>query len=54
MLKGKASDVDYINICRIKRSETEYDFTGGISESESIEIIEFALEFEGVVLSHLK
>ncbi len=36
------TDTDYLDTCRIKRNETEYDFAGGISDSEAKELIEYA------------
>lgn len=52
--KDLLSDADYLNTCRIKRNETEYDFAGGISDSEASELIQFANEFREKVKSWLR
>ena len=44
------SDADYLDTCRKKRNETEYDFAGNVSEDEVAELTEFCNELKIVVL----
>lgn len=46
-------DADYLDLCRKKRNETEYDFIGGVSQSEADELISFAKELRGAVIQWL-
>lgn len=48
------SDADYLDTCRKKRNETEYDFAGNVSEDEVTELTEFCNELKIVVLEWLK
>ncbi len=48
------SDADYLDTCRKKRNETEYDFTGNVSEDEVEELMKFCKELKSDVLSWLK
>ena len=48
------SNADYLDACRKKRNETEYDFAGNISEDEAQELIDFCSEFKTEVSSWLK
>ena len=48
------SNADYLDVCRKKRNETEYDFAGNISEDEVAELIEFCGELRSEVLIWLK
>ena len=48
------SNADYLDACRKKRNETEYDFAGGVSEEEVDELIGFCGELKQEVLEWLK
>ena len=48
------SDADYLDTCRKKRNETEYDFAGNISEDEVFELLNFCKELKSAVLIWLK
>jgi uncharacterized protein (UPF0332 family) len=48
------SNADYLDACRKKRNETEYDFAGNVSEEEAHELIEFCEELKTEVLDWLK
>ena len=48
------SDADYLDTCRKKRNETEYDFAGNVSEDEVIELLDFCHELRSHVLIWLK
>jgi len=47
-------DADYLDLCRKKRNETEYDFIGGVSKSEADELLSFAKELKGLVIQWLR
>lgn len=47
-------NADYLDACRKKRNETEYDFAGNVSEDEVQELIEFCKELKAEVLVWLK
>ena len=49
----KADAVAYLELCRVKRNTVEYDMAGVVSESEAIELIEFANQFRTDVLKWL-
>lgn len=51
--KKYEADATYLDTCRKKRNETEYDFAGTISEDEAIELIEFCKDLKNVVLQWL-
>jgi len=40
---------DYLDACRRKRNEAEYDRAGGISENEVVELFKFVEEFSDIV-----
>ena len=48
------SDADYLDTCRKKRNETEYDFAGNVSEDEVEELMKFCIELKVDVLAWLK
>jgi uncharacterized protein (UPF0332 family) len=48
------SSMNYLNSCRIKRNNTEYSYTGGISAKEAHELIEFVLEYKIIVKDWIK
>ena len=48
------SNADYLDACRKKRNETEYDFAGSIGEDEALELIEFCEELKDEVEIWLK
>ena len=47
-------DADYLDACRKKRNETEYDFAGNVSEDEVAELMAFCVELKAEVLEWLK
>lgn len=46
--------VNYFDSCRSKRNITDYDYSGGISEKEALELIGEAEKFLKLVLDYLK
>ena len=48
------SNADYLDTCRKKRNETEYDFAGNISEEEVEELLNFCEELKIEVNRWLK
>ena len=50
----KRDDSDYLDTCRRKRNTVEYDYVGGVTENDAIELQEFVIEFRGVVMNWLK
>lgn len=50
----KQCDADYLDACRKKRNQGEYDYAGSISESEATELIKFSHELRDEVLAWLK
>lgn len=48
------SNVDYLDTCRKKRNETEYDLAGTVSEDEVTELFEFCQELKVEVVAWLK
>lgn len=51
--KHKAN-ADYLDACRKKRNETEYDFAGNVSEDEVEELMNFCDELKTEVITWLK
>lgn len=49
-----AADADYLDTCRKKRNQTEYDFAGNISKEEVQELLTFCKELKSDVLIWLK
>jgi hypothetical protein len=47
-------NADYLDTCRKKRNETEYDAAGNISADEARELIAFCLELRQEVIAWLK
>ena len=47
-------DADYLDTCRKKRNETEYDSAGNISKEETQELVDFCKELKTEVLAWLK
>jgi len=45
---------DYFDSCRAKRNITDYDYSGGISQKEALELIVEAKKFLKVVISYIK
>jgi uncharacterized protein (UPF0332 family) len=50
----KKADAEYLDDCRKKRNILEYDYVGGVSESDADELIKFVKEFRGEVIAWLK
>lgn len=48
------ADADYLDTCRKKRNQTEYDFAGNVSKEEVQELLAFCKELKTDVLSWLK
>lgn len=51
--KHKAN-ANYLDACRKKRNETEYDFAGGVSENEFEELLKFCSNLRKEVLAWLE
>lgn len=48
------SNADYLDACRKKRNETEYDLAGNISQEEASELMEFCKELKVEVQAWLE
>ena len=46
--------IDYFNYCRAKRNITDYDYAGGISNTEADELLEEAKKFSKLAKEHIK
>lgn len=47
-------NADYLDVCRKKRNETEYDVAGNITPEEADELMSFCLEFKREVEEWIK
>jgi uncharacterized protein (UPF0332 family) len=47
-------DADYLNGCRQKRNEGEYEHIGGVTQEDAAALIDFGREFRVAVLAWLK
>ena len=45
----RKGDADYLDACRVKRNQAEYDRVGVVSNSEAEELIAFVVELRNVV-----
>ena len=52
--KKHQDDADYLESCRKKRNETEYDIAGAISKEEVTELLDFSRNLRAEVLSWIK
>jgi len=52
--KERKADAAYLDTCRTKRNTVEYDYVGGVTESDTEELIEFIESFENDVLEWLR
>ncbi len=50
---GRAGDAEYLENCRMKRNVVEYDYVGGVSESDAEELIQFVIELKIEVIQWL-
>jgi hypothetical protein len=48
------SNADYLDVCRKKRNETEYDFAGNVSEDEVAELMDFFEELKTELIAWLR
>ena len=48
---SKQLDAEYLNTCRAKRNTLEYDYTGGITLKEVLELIDFVETLQQEVIS---
>jgi hypothetical protein len=48
------SDTAYLDACRMKRHEVEYDSVGGVTEADVSELVAFTTEFQETVVAWLK
>jgi len=48
------ANADYLDTCRKKRNETEYDFAGNVSSDEVAELMKFCVELKSETLAWLK
>jgi hypothetical protein len=49
----RKGDADYLDVCRVKRNQAEYDRVGVVSVSESEELVTFVEEFRFIVIDWL-
>jgi site-specific DNA-adenine methylase len=47
-------DIVYLDQCRMKRNEVEYDFVGGTTDNDSEELVDFVKELKESVTIWLK
>ncbi|MBK7843450.1 MAG: hypothetical protein IPJ71_07110 [Bdellovibrionales bacterium] len=52
--KDHSDSASYLETCRKKRNETEYDFAGTVSEEEAHELIDFCKELKTEAMAWLK
>lgn len=52
--EGRKDDAAYLDACRIKRNEIEYDTAGGATDANAGELLEFATTLRDDVLGWLK
>jgi hypothetical protein len=50
----RKEDADYLDTCRTKRNTIEYDMAGASTDADAQELLEFARNLRGDVLSWLK
>ena len=50
----RKSDADYLDACRTKRNIVEYDYAGGATRENALELIEFVKELKADVESWLE
>ncbi len=50
----RKNDTDYLDSCRAKRNIVEYDYVGGVTRDNAVELIEFVKELKCDVESWLK
>lgn len=50
----RKNDADYLDSCRTKRNIVEYDYVGGVTRDNAVELIEFVKELKSDVESWLK
>ncbi len=50
----KNKDATYLNTCRIKRNQLEYNYIGGVTEADTEELIQFVTELRIEVKNWLK
>lgn len=48
------TDADYLDTCRRKRNIVEYDYTGGATDSDADELIEFSQDLLEDVIQWLR
>ncbi len=52
--ESRKNDAAYLDACRIKRNEVEYDTAGAATETDADELLEFAMTLREDVLGWLK
>ena len=52
--ESRKDDAAYLDTCRIKRNEIEYDAAGAATDTDADELLEFATTLRGDVLGWLK
>ncbi len=50
---GRKDDADYLESCRTKRNSVEYDYIGGVTKDNALELIEFVKELKSDVATWL-
>jgi hypothetical protein len=51
---GFASAGDYFDLCRLKRNDSEYDFAGGISETDADNLVSEVQKFQKAIEAWLQ
>ncbi len=51
---SRKGDAEYLDSCRSKRNIVEYDYVGGVSNSETTELLQFTVNFKAEVLDWMK
>lgn len=54
MGKEYKDDADYLDACRSKRNIVEYESVGGVTSTDAVELVDFAVELETKVKAWLK
>lgn len=52
--KDKKEYSDYLDTCRRMRNRVEYSQVGGATKKDVVELQEFVVEFQTILLAHLK
>ena len=50
---SKKSDAEYLDTCRSKRNILDYDYAGGVSSQDALELIDFVKTFKQEIITWL-